>query len=114
MRYVVSHALVFDAGKLQPVVGTFTPRHFSNRNPLIGAPDGYSLQYPLGVEVTGEAGWFDYRAAMVSLPPTHASYVPSRRRACAPRSAPASRRWSGCGSAGRSRLGRISTRATTP
>lgn len=76
VRYVVSHALVLDGGKLQPLVGTFTPRHFSNRNPLIGTPDGYSLEYPLGVEVSGEAGMFDYRAAMVSLPPTHESYVP--------------------------------------
>jgi len=76
IRYVFSPAFVFDGGRLQPVVGTFTPRHFSNRNPLIGSPDGYSLEYPLGFELSGEAGKFDYRAAMVSLPPTHDNYTP--------------------------------------
>ena len=55
-RYVVSPAFVIDAGQLQPVVGTFAPRHLSTRNPLIGTPDGYSLKYPVGAEVSGEAG----------------------------------------------------------
>jgi hypothetical protein len=75
-RYVFGRALVLDGGKLQPVVGTFTPRHFSNRNPLIGSPDGYSLEYPYGIKVSGEVGWFDYRAAMLTLPPTHENYTP--------------------------------------
>jgi hypothetical protein len=76
VRFAFSRALVVDGGKLQPLVGTFAPRHFSNRNPLIGSPDGYSLEYPYGVEAAGEIGWFDYRAAMVTLPPTHENYVP--------------------------------------
>lgn len=76
VRYILSRALVFDAGKIQPIVGAFAARRFSNRNPLIGAPDGYSLSYPLGVEVSGESHRFDYRAALISLPPAHESYVP--------------------------------------
>lgn len=77
VRYVVSPAFVIDAGKLQPIVGTFASRHFSNRNPLIGSPDGYSLAYPLGVQISGESHHVDYRAGLVSLPTSHESYVPS-------------------------------------
>ena len=76
VRYAPSAKLVVDAGRLTPIIGTFSARHFSTRNPLIGVPDGYSLQYPLGVNVSGEAKHFDYRAAMVSLPADHANYVP--------------------------------------
>jgi hypothetical protein len=75
-RLAFSRRLVIDGGKLQPLVGTFAPRHFSNRNPLIGSPDGYSLEYPYGVQASGEIGWFDYRAAMASLPSTHEYYTP--------------------------------------
>jgi hypothetical protein len=77
LRYTASQHFVIDAGRLTPVIGTFASRHFSTRNPLIGEPDGYSLDYPLGVEVFGDAYRFDYRAAMVSLPTTHAGYEPS-------------------------------------
>jgi hypothetical protein len=77
IRYAPSPKLVLDAGKLSPVIGTFSSRRFSTRNPLIGIPDGYSLQYPLGVEASGELGPFDYRAAMVSRPADHISYVPT-------------------------------------
>jgi hypothetical protein len=76
VRYAVTRALVLDAGKLPPIVGTFTPRHFSNRNPLIGTPDGYSLEYPYGVKLSGELGRFDYRAGLLTLPPTHENYTP--------------------------------------
>ncbi|HEY5063017.1 MAG TPA: hypothetical protein VII52_15865, partial [Gemmatimonadaceae bacterium] len=48
VRYTASRGLVFDAGRLTPVIGTFASRRFSTRNPLIGLPDGYSLDYPLG------------------------------------------------------------------
>ncbi|HTE45444.1 MAG TPA: hypothetical protein VK636_09395 [Gemmatimonadaceae bacterium] len=77
LRYAPSRALVFDGGRLTPVLGTFSPRHYSTRNPLIGSPDGYALKYPLGVEVSGETKYFDYRAAMVSLPSAHMDYVPA-------------------------------------
>jgi hypothetical protein len=76
LRYAPGRGLVVDVGRLTPIVGTFAPRHFSTRNPLIGTPDGYALQYPLGVEVSGEGRHFDYRAAMVTLPASHLDYVP--------------------------------------
>jgi len=77
LRYTVSPRFVVDAGKLTPVIGTFASRHFSTRNPLIGVPDGYSLEYPLGVEVFGEAYRFDYRVAAVSRPTSHTGYEPN-------------------------------------
>jgi hypothetical protein len=76
LRYTMSPHVVIDAGRLTPVIGTFAARHFSTRNPLIGDPDGYSLDYPLGVEVFGDAYKFDYRVAAVSLPTTHTGYEP--------------------------------------
>jgi hypothetical protein len=77
LRYTVSPRFVVDAGRLTPVIGTFASRHFSTRNPLIGDPDGYSLDYPLGVEVFGDAYKFDYRVAAVSRPTSHAGYEPT-------------------------------------
>jgi hypothetical protein len=76
VRYATTPAFVIDVGKMTPVIGTFAPRHFSTRNPLIGTPDGYTLQYPIGAKVSGRVGIFDYRAAMVSLPTTHIGYQP--------------------------------------
>jgi hypothetical protein len=76
VRYATTPAFVVDIGKMTPVIGTFAPRHFSTRNPLIGMPDGYTLQYPVGAKVSGHAGMFDYRVAMVSLPTTHVGYEP--------------------------------------
>src|SRR5262249_2745017 len=76
VRYARTPAFVIDVGKMTPVIGTFAPRHFSTRNPLIGMPDGYTLQYPVGAKVSGRAGIFDYRVAMVSLPTTHVGYQP--------------------------------------
>jgi len=76
VRYATTPAFVVDVGKMTPVIGTFAPRHFSTRNPLIGTPDGYTLQYPVGAKVSGRVSIFDYRVAMVSLPTTHAGYEP--------------------------------------
>ena len=75
-QYTAARSFVVDVGRLTPVIGTFASRHFSTRNPLIGTPDGYSAKYPLGVEASGEAWRFDYRAALVSLPTTHDNYEP--------------------------------------
>src|SRR6476619_1945987 len=61
VRYTQSNAFVIDAGKIAPVVGTVAARRYSTRNPLIGMPDGYPLQYPLGVQASGARGRFDYR-----------------------------------------------------
>ena len=77
VRITAARALVIDAGRLAPVLGTFAQRRFSNRNPLIGGPDAYTLDYPHGVMVSGEAKHFDYRAAMVTLPASHAGYTPN-------------------------------------
>ena len=54
IRYGRSERLVLDAGRITPVIGTFASRHFSTRNPLIGQPDGYTLDYPYGVKLSGE------------------------------------------------------------
>jgi hypothetical protein len=75
-RYVQSEALVIDVGKMPHPVGAFASRRYSVRNPLIGLPDGYPVQYPLGLQVSGVRGRVDYRAAMVSLPVYHEGYVP--------------------------------------
>jgi hypothetical protein len=77
IRITAARALVIDGGRLAPVLGTFAQRRFSNRNPLIGIPDAYTLDYPHGVMVSGEAKHFDYRAAMVTLPASHEGYTPN-------------------------------------
>jgi hypothetical protein len=68
--------LMLDAGKLPSPVGVFAPRRFSPVNPLIGEPDAYPTQYPWGVQLTGRSRYYDYRIAVVSLPPVHDGYVP--------------------------------------
>jgi hypothetical protein len=77
LRYGRSERLVVDAGRIAPVVGAFASRHFSTRNPLIGEPDGYTLDYPYGIKVSGEVTHADYRLALVSLPTTHINYQPA-------------------------------------
>jgi len=73
-----------DAGKLPNPIGTFAARRFSNRNPLIGTPDGYPVQYPYGIQVSGAARVLDYRAAVVSLPTVHEEYTPEPSEAWRP------------------------------
>ncbi|MDE3171818.1 MAG: hypothetical protein KGN74_01985 [Gemmatimonadota bacterium] len=75
-RWSPSARTVVDLGKLAPIVGTFAARRFSTRNPLIGVPDGYPVQYPVGAELSGVVGRWDYRGGVVSLPTSHAGYVP--------------------------------------
>jgi len=77
VRYGRSEHFVLDAGRITPVIGTFASRHFSTRNPLIGVPDGYTLDYPYGVKLSGEMTHADYRVALVSLPTTHINYQPT-------------------------------------
>jgi hypothetical protein len=76
VRYTHSDAFVIDAGKMAHVIGTFAARRYSSRNPLIGMPDGYPVQYPLGLLASGAHGRIDYRAAVVSLPIYHEGYTP--------------------------------------
>jgi hypothetical protein len=75
-RYVWSDALMIDIGKMPHPVGAFASRRYSVRNPLIGGPDGYPVEYPLALQVSGARGRVDYRAALVSLPVYHEDYVP--------------------------------------
>ena len=76
VRYTHSGAFVIDAGRMPHIIGTFAARRYSSRNPLIGMPDGYPVQYPLGVQASGARGHIDYRAAVVSLPIHHVGYTP--------------------------------------
>jgi hypothetical protein len=76
LRYIPSLRAVIDVGKFPSPVGAFANRRLSTTNPLIGSPDGYAVGYPWGVQVSGTTPHFDYRAAVVSLPVTHAGYVP--------------------------------------
>ena len=84
IRYTRSSALVVDAGKIPHVVGTFAARRYSSRNPLIGIPDGYPVQYPLGLQVSGARGRVDYRGAVISLPVQHEGYTPEPSEAARP------------------------------
>ena len=83
-RYTVSRQLVVDAGKITSLVGEFANRRFSTRNPLIGEPDAYPVQYPTGVQVSGAAKVFDYALAAVDLPVWHEGYTPHPTRAWRP------------------------------
>ena len=76
VRWSPSPLLVVDAGKMPYPLGAFAARRFSNRNPLIGVPDGYPLQYPFGLQVAGQGHHLDWRAAVVSLPVFHEGYAP--------------------------------------
>lgn len=76
LRYARSRALVVEGGKVLYPIGAFAARRFSNTNPLIGAPDLYIPQYPVGLIVSGAAGSLDYRAALVSLALVNPRYTP--------------------------------------
>ena len=76
VRYSPSDAFIIEAGGIRQVVGTFSARQLSNRNPLVDAPDGYSTTYPTGARVDGTVGMFDYRAGVLSLPLFREGYVP--------------------------------------
>jgi hypothetical protein len=76
LRYARSRALVIEAGKLLYPMGSFGARRFSNTNPVIGAPDLYPYQYPVGVVASGATGSVDYRAGAVTLPLVNTRYTP--------------------------------------
>lgn len=84
LRYTKSSAFVMDVGRILGPVGSFGARRFSNRNPLIGEPDGYPAQYPLGAQLSGAVRWLDYRVAVVSLPTVHEGYTPEPSSAWRP------------------------------
>jgi hypothetical protein len=68
--------VVVEAGRLQTPVGDFSGRYLSTQNPLIGVPDNYGVDYPLGLKVRGHAGRFDYTAAAVDKPMVVKNYLP--------------------------------------
>lgn len=76
LRYTSPHHVVVELGRITTPVGAFSGRHFSNVNPLIGAPDTYDVSYPYGVKVAGFVSRLDYRAALVDLPVTNEKYLP--------------------------------------
>lgn len=76
LRFVASPLAVIDVGRFATPIGAFANRRFSNLNPLIGAPDMYSVTYPWGAQVSGSTSHLDYRAAVVSLPAVREGYSP--------------------------------------
>ncbi len=86
LRYTLARGpgLMVDAGKISCPFGNFSDRTFSNVNPLIGAPDGYDVSYPLGLVITGKVTRLDYRVAALDGPMTNESYVPPAGNAWRP------------------------------
>lgn len=84
LRFTPSSHFVVDVGRFPHLVGAFSSRHFSNRNPLVGEPDIYPIEYPDGVKIGGVARWFDYRVALVDLPVVHPDYSPYPTRTWRP------------------------------
>jgi hypothetical protein len=84
LRYTASPWLVLDAGRFPHLIGTFAARRFSSRNPLVGAPDAYPVQYPHGAQLSGAARFLDYRVGVVDLPAVHEEYTPEPDRAWRP------------------------------
>lgn len=84
LRYSPSDAFQFEGGKIRQLVGAFSSRQLSFRNPLIGQPDGYAASYPHGVRVDGNVGIIDYRAGVVSLPVYRSGYTPDPSAALRP------------------------------
>ena len=88
IRYGRSERFIIDAGRITPVIGTFSTRHFSTRNPLIGSPMDTRLQYPLGVKVSGETSALRLSSRDGVAAGDHIGYVPTANgRVCVPRSA---------------------------
>jgi hypothetical protein len=77
LRFSPADGFSIEAGKVTPIVGTFSSRQLSFRNPLIGSPDGYAAAYANGVKFSGNVGLFDYRAGALSLPLYREGYVPN-------------------------------------
>lgn len=84
IRYTHSPALVAEVGRIESPLGTYASRRLPNRNPLIGAPDGYPTSYPWGFKLSGSWNRFDYRGGLVSLPAVNTRYVPEPDHALRP------------------------------
>lgn len=78
VRYTSPGASRFsvDLGKIVAPFGDFSRRYLSNVNPLIGAPDSYSVAYPIGIVVGAQASAVNYRVAFLDTPTVNENYVP--------------------------------------
>ena len=70
--------LVIEAGRMVTPIGNFSRRYLSHTNPLIGSPDSYSVSYPVGLQVRGQAARFDFGVALLDRPFVNEDYVPER------------------------------------
>jgi hypothetical protein len=77
LRWRPSAAFGIEAGRFPAPIGTFAARRLPFANPVIGAPDGYEIDYPWGVGLSGSHGGFDYRVAAMDRPVANRRYVPS-------------------------------------
>jgi hypothetical protein len=84
VRFSPSDAFQIEGGKIRQIVGAFSSRQLSFRNPLIAQPDGYTTSYPHGVRIDGSAGMVDYRAGVVTLPLFRPGYTPEPSAALRP------------------------------
>lgn len=57
-----------EAGRILGPLTVYSDRHLSSKNPLIGQPYTFLTTYPIGAQIGGSFGKFDYRAAMVDEP----------------------------------------------
>ena len=64
-----------EAGKILSPLAAYSNRHLSTQNPLIRQPYIFATTYPVGVQVAGSSGWFDYRAAVLDLPDFNPDYM---------------------------------------
>lgn len=76
--------LQLEAGRLGPNLGDFARRYLPDTNPLVGRPIDYDTGYPLGIRLSGVAGWLDYRVALVDEPLTNERYLPAPDTAIRP------------------------------
>jgi hypothetical protein len=77
LRWRPSSAFGVDVGRFPAPIGAFAARRLAPSNPLIGSPDGYDVDYPIGGQVSGSIGRFDYRAALMDRPITNPKYLPA-------------------------------------
>ncbi|MEO7457176.1 MAG: hypothetical protein ABIY52_13010 [Gemmatimonadaceae bacterium] len=84
VRWAPTDAFSAEGGQIRNIVGTFSSRLLSFRNPLIAMPDGYAPNYPYGARVDGSAGKVDYRAGVLSLPLYREGYTPPPSHAVRP------------------------------
>jgi len=76
--------LVLEGGKILTPIGNFSRRYLSSTNPLIGSPDSYDVNYPYGIQVSGQVSRLDYRVAVIDRPLVKEGYVPGPGSAARP------------------------------